>query len=84
MASSILDQFSVTSVEGLEEGKEKGRGCYGAVYEVRLHGSPCIAKRLHGILVGNGDVLVSKTERRAVIDRFREECVLQLQTMNGS
>ena len=77
MASSILDQFSVTSVEGLEKGKEKGRGCYGAVYEVRVHGSPCIAKRLHSILVGNGgDVLVSKVERRAVIDRFREECVL--------
>ena len=77
MASSILEQFSVTSLQGLDKGKEKGRGCYGAVYEVRLHGSPCIAKRLHDILVGNGiDVLVSKAERKAVIDRFREECEL--------
>ena len=49
-----LKQFTLTSVEGFDERKELGRGCYGAVYEVRLHGLPCIAKRLHDILVGRG------------------------------
>ena len=47
-----LKQFTVTSVEELDEAKEMGRGCYGAVFRVRLHGLPCIAKRLHDILVG--------------------------------
>ena len=65
------------AVEGLEEGKERGRGCYGAVYEVRLHGLPCIAKRLHDILVGRGrEERISREQRRAVIESFREECVL--------
>ena len=36
------EQYTVTSVEGLEKQKEMGRGCYGAVYEVRLHGLPCM------------------------------------------
>ena len=73
---AAFDQLGV-AVKGLEEGKERGRGCYGAVYEVRLHGLPCIAKRLHDILVGRGrEKLVSGTESRAVIKRFREECVL--------
>ena len=30
------------TVEELEAGKERGRSCYGAVYEVKLHGLPCI------------------------------------------
>ena len=75
--SSRTKQFTISYVEGLDEGKERGRGCYGAVYEVRLHGLPCIAKRLHDILVGRGrEEPVSREERRAVIDLFREECKL--------
>ena len=74
-----MEQFTVTrtSVEGLAEKKELGRGCYGAVYEVRLHGLPCIAKRLHDILVGRGkEEPVSEEQKSVVSDRFREECVL--------
>ena len=63
--------------EELDEAKEMGRGCNGAVYEVRLHGLPCIAKRLHDILVGRGrEEPVSREQRSVVIGRFREECVL--------
>ena len=40
-----LDQFILKGVEGLSDRREKGRGCYGAVYEVRLNGVPCIAKQ---------------------------------------
>ena len=76
-SSTDLKQFTVASVEGLDEGKERGRGCYGAVYEVRLHGLPCIAKRLHDILVGRGkEEPVPEEQRRAMIGRFCEECVL--------
>ena len=39
--------------------------------------APCVAKRLHDILVGRGkEEPVSNKERRTVIGRFREECVL--------
>ena len=75
--SRRLEAFRVTSLEGLAEEKEIRRGCYGVVYEVRLHGLPCIAKRLHDILVGRGrEERVSREQRSVVIGRFREECVL--------
>ena len=68
-----LDQFILKGVEGLSDRREKGRGCYGAVYEVRLNGVPCIAKQLHDILVGRGqEKAVSEEDRRAAISRFRE------------
>ena len=68
------EKFEISSVEGLSERKEKGRGCYGAVYEVRVHGVPCIAKRLHDILVGRrGQELVDKQQRAGVIQKFRYE-----------
>ena len=62
----------------MDKRREKGRGCYGAVYEVRLNGVPCIAKRLHDILVvGRGqEEPVSTKDIQAAISRFREECVL--------
>ena len=64
-------------VEGLVAGKERGRGCYGTVYEVRVNGVPCIAKRLHDILVGRGGQdPVGAEQRRGVIDSFRRECDL--------
>ena len=76
MALSLknLDQFILHGVEGLSDQNEKRRGYYAAVYEVRLNGVPCIAKRLHDILVGRE--LVSGEERRATIMRFRSECNL--------
>ena len=71
---------TLENIEGLEERKELGRGCYGAVYEVQVHGSPCIAKRLHDILVGRGkEESVSAEARKAVVTRFRKEC----ETLSG-
>ena len=68
------EKFEIKSVEGLSERKEKGRGCYGAVYEVRVHGVPCIVKRLHDILVGRrGEEPVGEKERAGVIQKFRDE-----------
>ena len=64
-------------VDGLEEGREKGRGSFGVVYEVRVNGAPCIAKRLHDILVGRGRVeRVGEKEKSEVVQRFRRECIL--------
>ena len=72
-----LQQFILKDVEGLDKRREKGRGSYGAVYEVQLNGVPCIAKRLHDILVGRGqEERVSAVDRQAAISRFREECVI--------
>ena len=68
---------TIDKVEGLCEEKERGRGCYGAVYEVRVDGVPCIAKRLHDILVGRGkEEEVDVEQRAAVIGSFQRECVL--------
>jgi len=61
----------------LDDFREKGRGCYGAVYEVRVSGVPCIAKRLHNILLGRErEVAVSREGRASVIAKFRNECLI--------
>ena len=71
-----LRQYSISNIEGLENFRERGRGCYGAVYEVRVNGVPCIAKRIHNILLGReGEVAVSREEKEAIIAKFREECL---------
>ena len=67
----------VDNIEGLHEAREIGRGSYGAVYKVRVNGVPCIAKRVHDILVGRGqEEPVGDEESMAVIRRFHEECDL--------
>ena len=69
--------IEIKLVEGLGDGKERGRGCFGTVYEVRVNGVPCIAKRLHDILVGRrGQEPVGAEQRGEVIDSFRRECDL--------
>ena len=66
---------TINSDEGLSKEKERGRGCYGAMYEVQVNGSACIAKRLHDILVGRKEMEpVGDEQRTAVISRFRREC----------
>ena len=76
--SKNLDQFILNGVEGLHDRREKGRGYYATVYEVRLNGVPCIAKRLHDILMGGRpqEEPVSEEDMRATIRLFREECIL--------
>ena len=69
--------YKINFIEGLDARKEKGRGSYGAVYEVRVNGVPCIAKRLHDILVGRGgQEPVGPEQSREAIRRFHEECDL--------
>ena len=68
-----LAPFILRDVEGLESGEKKGAGAYGAVFEVTVRGVPCIAKRLHDILV---DQEVSRRERTALQERFHQECVI--------
>ena len=47
------------------------------MYEVRVNGVPCIAKRLHDILVGRGGHEPVRPEDRAgAISSFRQECDL--------
>ena len=54
-----------------------GEGSYGAVYAVKHDGKPCIAKRLHDILVGrNPTHPISVEEKDGIHCKFVQECVL--------
>ena len=67
----------ISFLEGLDQRLEIGRGSYGAVYEVKLNGLPCIAKGLHEILLGlGGNVQVAETDIQAIRQKFLNECVL--------
>ena len=73
-----LKAYEVRNVEGLwEDERVKGRGSFGAVYEVKANGVPCIAKRLHDILQGFGRYeAVGSQEKTALRANFRRECVI--------
>ena len=71
---------TIPFLEGLDQRLEIGRGSYGAVYEVKLNGLPCIAKGLHEILLGlGGNVQVAETGKQAKRQKFLNECVLMSQ-----
>ena len=75
--ASDLQKLQIANVQGLEIAEKKGAGSYGAVYEVQVNGVPCIAKRLHDILVGRGDnEQVGDEEMRGAVKQFNQECVL--------
>ena len=73
-----LKAYEIHNVESLWEDKQvKGRGSFGAVYEVKANGVPCIAKRLHDILQGFGRYeAVSTQEKETLRANFRRECVI--------
>ena len=67
----------IPHLEGLDQRREIGRGSFGAVYEVKMNGLPCIAKGLHDILLGRGGNLpVREAETEAIRAKFRDECAL--------
>ena len=71
------DYFTVRTLEGLDERKVVGGGSYGAAYEVMMNGTPCIAKKVHDILVGQGgNVPVGSDELKAIREKFHVECSL--------
>ena len=79
MASSFSGraEYFIELDEPIDPKKRVGAGAYGAVYEVKLNGASCIAKRLHDILTGSrGEARVSDQEWRAIVDKFRNECSL--------
>ena len=67
-----LAPFYIKNVEGLDLKQSKGSGSFGSVYQVTVNGFPCIAKRLHDILIQQ----VNPEERLAISSRFHEECIL--------
>ena len=73
MAFDQLAPFVLKSVHGIDAGEKKGSGAYGAVYKVTVDGVPCIAKRLHDILV---DPEVPQRQRTSIQQKFHDECVL--------
>lgn len=68
-----LARYVIKDLEGLEKGNQKGSGSFGSVYEVKINGMPCIAKRLHDILANNS---VAGVNGGAIRERFRNECLL--------
>ena len=69
--------YTIHTLEGLDKRKVVGGGSYGAVYEVMMNGTPCIAKKVHDILVGQGGhVPVGSDEVKSIKEKFREECLL--------
>ena len=65
------------TLEGLDERKVLGGGSFGAVYEVMMIGTPCIAKKVLGILLGQGVyVEVGSDEVKTIREKFQSECIL--------
>jgi len=54
----------------------KGSGSFGSIHLIEVNGVPCIAKRLHDILVGQGQTeVVEKVQKQSIEEKFRKECV---------
>ena len=54
----------------------KGSGSFGSIHLIEVNGVPCIAKRLHDILVGRGRAeVVEKVQKQSIEKKFRGECV---------
>ena len=68
-----LAPYFVKNRLAFDKSQSKGSGSYGSVYLVTVNGFPCIAKRLHDILVEQS---VSGEERSSITQTFREECIL--------
>ena len=77
MQMAAEECYTISTLEEFDERKVVGHGAYGAVYEVRMNGTPCIAKKLHDILVGQGsNDQVGRHEIEAVRSKFQAECKL--------
>ena len=67
----------IPHLEGLDQRSEIGRGSFGAVYEVKMNGLPCIAKGLHDILLGHGgNLTIREADKKAIRAKFHNEYAL--------
>ncbi len=58
-------------------GECQGTGSYGSVHRIKLNGISCIAKRVHDILLGQGQhEPVSLEYKKAMYQMFYKECVI--------
>ena len=75
---SNSDELAVYSISQLPEfGECQGLGSYGSIYHIPLHGVKCVAKRIHDILLGQGnEEAVSLEDKCAAYEKFRRECIL--------
>ena len=72
-----LELHKVQSFKHLEADHQVGSGSYGSVHIIEVNGIPCIAKRLHNILLGRGGMEdVGDHQRQPVLEKFQWECVL--------
>ena len=75
--SELLQPYMIYLDERIEPRKEKARGSYGAVFEVKYNGAMCVGKRILDILVGLGaHQFVDEDQYMPLIEKFRQECDL--------
>ena len=56
---------------------ERGRGCFGKVYQSSIHGAPCIVKKLHDVLTGvDGNEFVPRDQWVTLVKNFQAEIKL--------
>ena len=68
-----LSQYELKGVKEIMKRDANNRaGSYGFVFEVKMRGSLCIAKKPHTIFLTD----VSQEERTRVVAKFRKECIL--------
>ena len=74
----LLKNYLVELDEQREnERKVLGAGSYGTVINVKVKGATCVAKQIHGILLGTqGYDPVGKEEWIPIFEKFEEECRL--------
>ena len=72
-----LARYRIMSYQPLKGDTFSGAGAFGSVHRVRVNNIPCIAKRIHDILVGRkGEDAVSDVEKHAIQLKFQQECIL--------
>ena len=72
-----LEQYMISLDEAVNPGEERGRGCFGAVFDVKYNGATCVGKRVLDILVGLGGYEnVGAEQYSPLIDKFKFECDL--------
>ena len=71
-----LAPYVLANVKGVEDSEKNvdklDSGAYGIVFKVTVNKLPCMAKRLHEVLIKG----VSADERASMQRKFRDECVL--------
>ena len=75
-AKGELARYRISSYRLLKKGDTRS-GAYGSVQHIQVNNIPCMAKKLHDILVGREEEEpVSEKQKLGIQKRFQKECIL--------